>query len=131
MRHRGILKSALLSLCGAALGQVFHPTLSRADFNRGSIGTSSANFLKMGMGARSKAMGDNFTAVADDASAIYWNPAGLSQLAFPSLLMMHSSYVSSILHDTFAYAMPLRERMGFGLGLQYLSFGNIQELDQS
>ncbi len=42
-------------------------------------GVTSANFLKIGMGARASAMADSFTAVSDDATAIYWNPAGLYQ----------------------------------------------------
>ena len=38
------------------------------------------SFLNFGTGARSQAMGSAFTALCDDASAIYWNPAGLSRL---------------------------------------------------
>ncbi len=36
--------------------------------------------LGMGIGARAMSMGGAFTAVADDASAVFWNPAGLAQL---------------------------------------------------
>ncbi len=36
--------------------------------------------LGMGIGARAMSMSGAFTAVADDASAVYWNPAGLAQL---------------------------------------------------
>ena len=42
--------------------------------------TDAASFLKIGVGARAIALGGAFVAVADDASAGYWNPAGLSQL---------------------------------------------------
>ena len=37
--------------------------------------------LGMGIGARAISMSGAFTAVADDASAVFWNPAGLAQLA--------------------------------------------------
>src|ERR1700687_118089 len=37
-------------------------------------------FMAYGAGARSLAMGAAFVGVADDASAGYWNPAGLSQI---------------------------------------------------
>ena len=37
--------------------------------------------LGMGIGARAMSMGGAFTAIADDATAVYWNPAGLAQLA--------------------------------------------------
>ena len=33
---------------------------------------------KMGVGPRASAMGGAFVAVADDATALYWNPAGLA-----------------------------------------------------
>ncbi|MGE5411889.1 MAG: hypothetical protein ACM3MI_13085, partial [Clostridiales bacterium] len=42
-------------------------------------GISAAQFLKIGIGGRASSMGDAFVAVANDASALYWNPAGLSQ----------------------------------------------------
>ncbi|MDE2291861.1 MAG: hypothetical protein KGL53_07240, partial [Elusimicrobia bacterium] len=44
-------------------------------------GTSAATFLTLGFGARPLALGESFVAVADDVSALYYNPAGL---AFPA-----------------------------------------------
>ncbi len=41
------------------------------------VGTYAAQFLKIGPSARAAGMGNCFTAVADDATAIYWNPAGI------------------------------------------------------
>ncbi len=41
------------------------------------VGLSGFNFLKIGQGARAVAMGDAYTAVADDINAVFWNPAGL------------------------------------------------------
>ena len=40
-------------------------------------GTAGFQFLKLGVGARPVAMGSAYTAVADDANALFWNPAGL------------------------------------------------------
>ena len=45
--------------------------------------TDAASFLKIGAGARAIALGSAFVAVADDASAVYWNPAGMTQLSGP------------------------------------------------
>ena len=42
--------------------------------------TNAISFLSLGTGARAIAMGRAFTAIADDATAVYWNPAGLGQL---------------------------------------------------
>ena len=43
-------------------------------------GISTAQFLKIGVGSRATAMGESFVAIANDASALYWNPAGLSSI---------------------------------------------------
>jgi hypothetical protein len=44
------------------------------------VGTFDGQFLKIGIGARAAGMGGAFVAVADDASAVFWNPAGLARL---------------------------------------------------
>jgi len=44
----------------------------------GGPGTSAASFLSLGFGARPLALGESFVAVADDASALHYNPAGLA-----------------------------------------------------
>ena len=41
---------------------------------------SGAAFLKIGTGARPEAMGGAYTALADDVSALHYNPAGLSSV---------------------------------------------------
>jgi len=43
-------------------------------------GTAMGQFLKIGVGGRAASMGEAFVAVANDASALYWNPAGITQL---------------------------------------------------
>ena len=50
-------------------------TVSQAgDFSKDARGTSAAQFLKLGVG-RAEGMGGAFTGLADDVTAIYWNPA--------------------------------------------------------
>ena len=41
------------------------------------LGYGSAGFLKRGMSARAISMGSAYTALVDDPSAVFWNPAGL------------------------------------------------------
>src|SRR4029077_8125627 len=55
---------------------VLSPELACA-FGKDQVGTSGAQFLKIGPGARPVGMGEAFTGVPDDIHAIYWNPAGL------------------------------------------------------
>jgi Type IX secretion system protein PorV len=64
-------------------------------------GISTAEFLKIGVGGRSTAMGEAFVAVANDASALYWNPAGLVQFDQNQLMFSHNQWVIDIYHDFF------------------------------
>lgn len=41
----------------------------------------------IGLGTRAMGMGGAFTAVADDESAFYWNPAGITQVRFVSVML--------------------------------------------
>lgn len=62
-------------------------------------GISAAQFLKIGVGGRATAMGDAFTAVANDASSLYWNPAGLVQSEQNEVLFSHINWVADISHE--------------------------------
>ena len=52
--------------------------------------SARAAFLDLGAGARAPGMGDAFTALADDAYAIHYNPAGLAQLDRPQFSAAYS-----------------------------------------
>lgn len=42
--------------------------------------SAAGKFLKTGFGARAAGLGGTYTAIANDPSALYWNPAGLAQI---------------------------------------------------
>lgn len=100
-------------------------------FGNSDKGTTAANFLKLGVGARASAMGEAFSAVADDASAMYWNTAALSRVENGSLTLMHAPYIDSSYFDYAAYAHNLGNYGALGLGFQYFSSGKIDETDTS
>jgi hypothetical protein len=62
-------------------------------------GISTAQFLKIGVGGRATAMGDAFVAVANDASALFWNPAGVSQISNDQVMFSHNEWVVDIKHE--------------------------------
>ena len=70
----------IILLCASRINAQLFPTLGGQ-----RAGITTAQFLKIGVGARASAMGEAFTAVANDASALYWNPAGLAHRALQSV----------------------------------------------
>jgi len=98
---------------------LFLPSLSLA------AGTSSANFLKISVGPRASAMGEAFSALADDATAIYHNPAGLAQLKMGELYLMHNQWFEGISQEYLALVF-LGDRDAFALSVNYLSSGEIE-----
>jgi hypothetical protein len=80
-------------------------------------GTASAQFLKIGVGARSGAMGESFIAVANDASALYWNPAGISQFETNEVLFSHTAWLVDIQHEFFGavYHPTLDDAVGLSV----------------
>ncbi len=55
---------------------------------------ASGNFIEMETGARAMGMGGAFVAVADDVTALHWNPAGLASLDRVQLFGMRTSVYS-------------------------------------
>ncbi|MBV9080591.1 MAG: PorV/PorQ family protein [Elusimicrobia bacterium] len=70
------------------------------------VGTSGAQFLKIGAGARPTAMGEAYTAVSDDVNAVYFNPAGLATLERPEITAMHTQWFQGIDYNFGAFAHP-------------------------
>lgn len=79
---------------------------SHAQENAGQAG----EFLRAGVGTRAIAMGRAFTSISDDASALYWNPAGLLSLTKVggTFLFTHTSLQEGASLNYLAGAIPLR-----------------------
>ncbi|MBN1621878.1 MAG: PorV/PorQ family protein [Endomicrobiales bacterium] len=99
-------------------------------FSSDDAGTSAAQFLKLGVGARPAGMGESFAGVADDSTAIYWNPSGLNQIEKKSLSAMHAIWFEDISYDWVSYAQPTKYGP-VGVGIQYVSYGSIDGMDAS
>jgi hypothetical protein len=63
------------------------------------VGTSSMQFLKIGVGGRATAMGESYVAVANDVSALFWNPAGLMQFDEIGVCFSHSEWLVGLKHE--------------------------------
>lgn len=96
--------------------------------SQASGAAETAAFLDIGVGARGLGMGGAYTALADDANALYWNPAGLSRLEKREFTASHAEMFESTRHDFLAYAHPTSQGT-FAAGLTYLSQGEIAGRD--
>ncbi len=86
--------------------------------------------LTLGVGPRAVGMGGSFAAVADDFSAVQYNPAGLAQVANPELTLIHNGYLVDGFYETAGFLDPL-EAGTLGIGLSYLNYGNIDQRDST
>jgi len=82
----------------------------------GSAQKYAAEFLTVGIGARALGMGGAFVAIANDATASYWNPAGLALLRQREITVMHASRFSGIIHSNFVnFIYPDQKGSAFGI----------------
>lgn len=93
-------------------------------------GTGAANFLKIPVGARGTALGGAFTAVADNADAVFYNPAGLGLLAVPEFSYAFNNYLPGVSQQWLAAAYPAA-RGALGLGVNYLSVKAFDSYDNA
>jgi len=100
-----------------ALVALLLPAAANAEFFE-KVGTFGAQFLEIGTSARATGMGSAYSAVADDASSVFWNPAGLvevrgnefhlSQVEWPADTNLSSAVLAfnpSIMPGTFALSV--------------------------
>lgn len=86
----------------------------------------AGEFLGLGAGARSVALGSAYVALADDATAGYWNAAGLSALSSRQVHLTHSEHFSGLIQRDFvAVARPGRLLHGMALSLVRMGIGDI------
>jgi hypothetical protein len=86
-----------------------------------NLGTAGAQFLKIPVGARAAAMGGAFMGAAGDASALFWNPAGIVQVRGGEVFAAHTPWWAStrLSHAALAYGV---DGVGsFGVSLSMLT----------
>src|SRR6187455_469582 len=78
----------------------------------------SNEFLQLGVGARSLAMGGSMVASTNDVYSGYWNPAGLTGLKNSQVALMHASYFAGIAnYDYGAWASKAGDKGAIGISL--------------
>ncbi len=97
-------------------------TIGLSGENPASTGLS---FLKIGAGARAVGMGEAFTALVDDASGTFWNPAGLARLQNSELVFTHNEWLQGITNECFSLGFNIGKNV-FGLSFMSNTVGGIE-----
>ena len=75
--------------------------------NVSKVGTTAAPFLEIEVGSRAIGMGGAFVAIANDATAIYWNPAGLSRISKSEATLIHTNWLVGTNFDFVGVVVPM------------------------
>src|SRR5918999_298851 len=114
-RHLALMAALLSGLPVAATAQ---------DINQDNTayGTTSAEFLLFGAGARGTALGGAFQSIATDVSALYYNPAGLALMPRSAAMIGTYDYVAETRYSWGGVAFPFSGGSR-SVGIQVGTFG--------
>lgn len=90
-------------------------------------GTTSANFLKLEIGARAAALGGAFVGLADDASAAFWNPAGVALPQNLQLTFQNTELYAGMKQTFLAARYPFLANFSAGIFVNHLDIGEFEE----
>lgn len=86
----------------------------------------AGEFIAIGVGGRALGLGGAYSAIADDITAGYWNPAGLSSLMYPQVSLMHDERFAGLVnYDYGAVAIPVGTVTTFAVSVIRLGVDNI------
>jgi len=114
----------------SALAFLLLACFARGAFAAGA-GTSAVSTLKLDGAARPLALGGAYAAVADDANAVFYNPAGLAQIDRQQVFLTHTQWIADTRTEYAAYALPLGPQWTLGAGLNYVFTGDITRYDST
>lgn len=100
---------------------LFSTNILFAEFDK--VATTAAPFLKLEAGGRAAAMGGGFVALANDATSLYWNPAGMLGVDGFALSASHNDWLLDISHDYMSLVLPIRPSEKIGLSITALTMG--------
>ena len=96
MTSRSAYVAAVTGLAMAVVAVAAAPARGQTRLGEQRVGTSSGAVLKIGVGARATGLGESFVAVANDPTAIFWNPAGLASIQRQEVSLSHLEWPADI-----------------------------------
>lgn len=94
-------------------------------------GRYAGDFIAIGSGVRPIGMGGAFTAIADESSALHWNPAGIAQMRESQVSLMRAFlYEGLASYDNLSYCQPLPNDVTIGFSWTRLTIEDIPVYDE-
>lgn len=94
-------------------------------------GTNGFNFYKINFATRSSAMGNALTGAADDADAVFFNIAGISQIEKEIVSTAYCNYLMGDHGGVVTYVRPVKDRLTAAIFSQFLTIGDIEKTTES
>ena len=94
-------------------------------------GTSAAQFLKIGVGAREIGMAGASAGLVSDESAMYWNPAGLVNTKKIGVYASHTNWIADLKHNFFGFVIPISNNQTIGISANLLDMGEMEITNES
>ncbi len=91
-----------------------------------NIGSSGETFTKDWVGARASGMAGAYSALANDVTALYWNPAGISRLNGINVSATYSRWFGDVSHNFIGAVMPISDKYRLGLSLTVVDYGDLR-----
>ncbi|NOZ60327.1 MAG: PorV/PorQ family protein [Calditrichaeota bacterium] len=109
---------------------IFNISLPGQTINR--TGTSAGQFLKFGVSARENALGEAGVAIAENPAALYWNPAGIPRIKFPSFIGSQNQLYLDLSYSFLGFVYPVNSSNAVGVSALFLNSGEMEvtTLDQ-
>jgi hypothetical protein len=120
MKHYNVYRFALAALL---VGGYPAGLAAQDESDNTPYGTTSAEFLLLGAGARGAALGGAYSAIANDVSALYYNPAGAALMTQPGISLSTYTYVADTRYSWGGVAFPVSGgARAFGIHLGTFGF---------
>jgi hypothetical protein len=111
-----------------ALAGLLLASLAAAPASEAQVGGAAVVFLQIEPDSRAAGMGNSGVALADNASAVFWNPAGLAAQRGTEIAFTHSNWLPSLISDLFyEYLVGKHHVEGIGTFGGHLTFLNLGE----
>ncbi|MGA7160265.1 MAG: PorV/PorQ family protein [Bacteroidota bacterium] len=93
--------------------------------NVSKAGTTAASFLEISVGAPAIGVGGAFVSLANDATALYWNPAGIATMTGTDAILAHTDWIADTKFDFAGLVLPVGSFGTLGFSLTSLTMADM------